>query len=312
MPLILLVEDSEVDAEVMKSLLGADVDWLVSRANNGAEAIEMISDATPDAVVTDLVMPEMDGMQLVSQLGESFPELPVVLVTGQDDSSLAFQALRQGAASFVPKSQLAERLLDTVEQVLALRDADHYDARIVQITTNTRYRFNLENDPSLISPLVDRVQQGMIGMQLCSPAQRMHIGVALEETLINAMYHGNLELPTHRLAEVRKLLHEGESSELVDERRMQSPYKERRIRVAADFTRNRAQFVVSDEGAGFDVEARLSQSTADVSDSDSGRGLVLIRTFMDEVIFNEVGNEMRMTLKDLRPVDEHSTEGFTE
>jgi anti-sigma regulatory factor (Ser/Thr protein kinase) len=219
-----------------------------------------------------------------------------VLVTGQEDVSLAVRALRAGAASYVPKSKLPEKLLETVEQVLSLRDADHTDERIVQATTNTRYRFVLENDPSLIAPLVDRVQQGMIGMQLCSPAQRMHLGIALEEALINAMYHGNLELPPHRLAEVRQLLHEGKKSDLVEDRRQQSPFRERKIQVAADLTRHRAQFVVGDEGNGFDSAAAISQSSVE---SVGGRGLVLIQTFMDEVVFNAAGNEMRMTLKHL-------------
>jgi DNA-binding NarL/FixJ family response regulator/anti-sigma regulatory factor (Ser/Thr protein kinase) len=302
MPIILVVDDSEVDRTLMAGLLSADFDWLISHAKNGVEALEMISDATPDAVVTDLMMPEMDGMQLVSRLAESFPELPVVLVTGQDDAQLALKALRHGAASFVPKTQLTERLLDTVEQVLAVRDLDHYDERIVQITTNTRYRFELDNDPSLIAPLVDRVQLGMTGMQLCSPAQRMHVGIALEEALINAMCHGNLELPVHHLTELRKLLHEGKPSELVEERRKQSPYQERRIHVAADFTRNRAQIVVGDDGAGFDVQASLPKSADEVMEGEGHRGLLLIQTFMDEVIFNQTGNEMRMTLKDLRPI----------
>ena len=299
MPIILLVDDSEVDRRLMTGLLNVDFDWLVSHASNGVEALEMMADASPDVVVTDMLMPEMDGMELVTQLGIAYPKVPVVLVTGQEDASLAFRALKQGAASYVPKSKLAEKLLETVEQVLSLRDADHFDERIVQVTTNTRYRFVLENDPTLIAPLVDRVQQGMIGMQLCSPAQRMHIGVALEEALINAMYHGNLELPPHRLAEIRQLLHEGKQSDLVEQRRRQSPYRERRIQVAADFNRQRAQVVVGDEGKGFDTAAALATPNIEAL---GGRGLVLIKTFMDEVVFNPSGNEMRMTLKELHPL----------
>ena len=300
MPIILLVEDSEVDGRLMANLLSPDFDWLVSQAKNGVEAIEMMADATPDVVVTDLVMPEMDGMELVAKLGQSFPEVPVVLVTGQHDASMALKALRQGAASYVPKTQLQDKLLETVEQVLALRDADHFDDRIIQATTNTRYRFQLDNDPALIAPLVDRVQQGMIGMQLCSPTQRMHIGVALEEAMLNAMYHGNLELPAHRLAETRKLLHDGKASELVEERRREEPYNGRQILVAADFTRERAQFVVGDQGAGFDVASATPDPSAPLADS-SGRGLVLIQTFMDEVVFNPAGTEIKMTLRDLSP-----------
>ena len=308
MPIILLVEDSEVDRELMSGLLARDFDWLVSHAKNGAEAIQLMSDATPDVVVTDLMMPEMDGMQLVAHMTVHFPDVPVVLVTGQNDASLAFKALRHGAASYVPKAQLADQLLETVEQVLALRDPDRIDERIIQRTTNTRFRFELDNDPSLIPPLIDRVQQGMMDMQLCSATQRMHIGIALEEALLNALYHGNLELPVEKLADVRKILHDGQRSELVDDRREQEPYRDRKIHVAADFTRKRAQFVVGDEGSGFDLKTHLHDSVAESIEEESGRGLILMQTFMDEVLFNETGNEMRMTLRDPRMTTEEPTE----
>lgn len=300
MPIILLVEDSEVDRQLMASLLDRDFDWLISHAKNGNEAIEMMLDATPDAVVTDLMMPEMDGMQLVAHITENFPDVPVILVTGHNDAAMAFKALRQGAASYVPKSQLADKLLETVEQVLALRDADRIDERIALHTTNTRFRFKLENDPTLIAPLVDRVQQGMINMQLCSPTQRMHIGIALEEALLNAIYHGNLELPIEKLADVRKELHDGQPSRLVDEKRQQEPFRDRKINVAADFTRERVQFVVSDEGSGFDVKHNVHSSVPETIEGESSRGLALMQSFMDEVLFNETGNEMRMTLRNLR------------
>ncbi|MEM8666260.1 MAG: response regulator [Planctomycetota bacterium] len=297
MPIILLVDDSDTDRKVMEGLLSVDFDWLVTHAKNGAEALDSMQDAPPDAVVTDLIMPEVDGMELARQCSEQFPDVPVVVVTGQEDASLAFEALRQGAASYVPKSQLADKLLETVGQVLSVRDADKEDERIVQLTTNTRYRFDLENDPALIAPLVNRVQHGMIQMQLCSPTQRMHLGIALEEAIINAMYHGNLELPSHRLAEVRRHLHDGTTSELVEKRRLQEPYASRRVHIAADLTRKRAQFVVGHEGAGFDV-TQMPDANPGALEADHGRGLVLIQTFMDEVIFSDTGNEMRMTLLD--------------
>ncbi|MEM1070969.1 MAG: response regulator [Planctomycetota bacterium] len=297
MPIILLVDDSDTDRKVMEGLLSVDFDWLVTHTKNGAEALDSMQDAPPDAVVTDLIMPEVDGMELARQCSEQFPDVPVVVVTGQEDASLAFEALRQGAASYVPKSQLADKLLETVEQVLSVRDADKEDERIVQLTTNTRYRFDLENDPALIAPLVNRVQHGMIQMQLCSPTQRMHLGIALEEAIINAMYHGNLELPSHRLAEVRRHLHDGTTSELVEKRRLQEPYASRRVHIAADLTRKRAQFVVGHEGAGFDV-TQMPDANPGALEADHGRGLVLIQTFMDEVIFSDTGNEMRMTLLD--------------
>jgi hypothetical protein len=239
-------------------------------------------------------MPGMDGLQLVDACRDQFSRVPVILVTGQGSEELAMKALRQGAASYVPKSHLAKGLLETVEQVLAMRDADRSHDRLIECTTNTRYKFQLDNDPTLIAPLVDRVQRVMIGMRLCSSNERMHLGVALEEALINALYHGNLELPAESLPEVRQALREGERSELIEKRRAEMPYRDRKILVGVDLTHEKAQFVIRDQGPGFEANALPPADSSVGMAQQTGRGLVLIRTFMNEVSFADHGREIRM------------------
>lgn len=294
MPMILVVDDTEVDRRLIGGLLEKDIDWLVNYASDGYDALGIIDSAPPDVVVTDLSMPRVDGMQLVIACREKYPRVPVILVTGQGSETLAMQALRQGAASYVPKSHLADTLLETVEQVLAMRSAERSHDRLIECTTNTRYKFQLDNDPSLIAPLVDRVQRVMIGMKLCSIGERMHLGVALEEALLNALYHGNLQLPTQDLPAVRLSLRETGRSEVIDARRREQPYADRRILVGVDLTHDRAQFVIRDYGQGFATATLPPAESPDGIARDAGRGLVLIRAFMDEVTFNESGTEIRM------------------
>src|SRR5262249_9082757 len=81
---------------------------------------------------------------------------------------------------------------------------------------------------------------------------------------------------------------------LAEERRRQPPYRERRIRFTARITRDKATFVIRDEGPGFDP-ARLPDPTDPANlGRVGGRGLLLIRTFMDEVYFNATGNEITL------------------
>jgi len=68
----------------------------------------------PDLVVTDWQMPEIDGLELVNTIGDKYPEVPVVLMTAHGSEVVAAQALANGAASFVPKSDLADNLVETV------------------------------------------------------------------------------------------------------------------------------------------------------------------------------------------------------
>ncbi|WP_445937596.1 sigma-54-dependent transcriptional regulator [Pseudomonas sp.] len=75
----------------------------------------------PGVVVSDIRMPGIDGLQLLQQLREQDPELPVLLITGHGDAPLAVQAMRAGAYDFLEKPFASDDLLDSVRRALALR-----------------------------------------------------------------------------------------------------------------------------------------------------------------------------------------------
>jgi CheY-like chemotaxis protein/anti-sigma regulatory factor (Ser/Thr protein kinase) len=297
MPIILIVDDSEVDRKLVAGLIKQDIEWIVEFAADGKEALETMEHMSPNLVITDLIMPNMDGMELVKNAQKNYPQIPIILVTGQGSESLAAEALRAGAASYVPKSDLADSLMDTVEQVLQLDETDASTEELMQCITSARNQFRLPSDPALIPPLINYVQRMLTELGLGDAGQRRHVGVALEEALINAMLHGNLELSKLQMHEVRRHMHEGTESHVVESRRQESPYDGRRILFGVDVNPQKAQFVIRDGGPGFDTSEMDSKlEPANLSSADGGRGLTLIGSFMDEVNFNESGNEIRMVL----------------
>lgn len=298
MPIILVVDDSEIDRKLVEALLKPKLDWLVQFAEDGAEGLEMIGAIFPDVVVTDLQMPKMDGIQLCAEAKLQYPHVPIVLITGRGSEELAIAALAAGAASYVPKSALAGSLLETVEQVLSLTKHDKSLGLLMKYNTNTRYQFNLENDQSLIAPLTDFVKSTMENLDLGDASEQRHCMVAIEEALINAMFHGNLELDGLAVQDARRALHDGVIAEVVRERKHDKRFKERRVRFAVEFSRKEVKILVRDEGPGFDAVGKL-ESADDLSQLSGagGRGLTLIRNFMDEIQFNDDGNEIRLILK---------------
>jgi anti-sigma regulatory factor (Ser/Thr protein kinase) len=81
---------------------------------------------------------------------------------------------------------------------------------------------------------------------------------------------------------------------LLEDRASAEPYCSRRIRVSARFDRNEARFTVADDGPGFDPGELPDPRAAQNLERLSGRGVLLMRTFMDEVSFNDRGNVVTM------------------
>ena len=294
MTTILVVDDSAVARRIVAGLLVKESDWRIEFAESGSEALARMKDAVPDLMITDLQMPSMDGLELVAAARVHCPDVPVILMTAYGSEMIAVEALEQGATTYVPKSQLAQKLPGTVEEILALARADRSYARLIDCLIRNEFSFFLDNDAELINTLVDLVQHMVVSVRFCDFAGRLQIGVALKEALTNALYRGNLEIRfDHAKAASEESPQEQEVS-LAERRRSQSPYRERKTFVDVRLSRDEARFVIRDEGPGFDVTTIPGTSYPGGLDPNHGRGLSLMRTFMDEVTYNDVGNEVTM------------------
>jgi anti-sigma regulatory factor (Ser/Thr protein kinase) len=125
---------------------------------------------------------------------------------------------------------------------------------------------------------------------LLGEGERLRVGVALEEALLNAAYHGNLEVQSELREKDCALYYD-----LARERTRIRPYSERSIFVDVDLTEDRVRYVVRDEGPGFDPRTLPDPTDPANIDRPCGRGLLLMKTFMDDVEYNETGNEVTMT-----------------
>src|SRR5690606_34954726 len=133
-------------------------------AEDGQQALDKLCSMRPDVVLTDIQMPGRGGLELVAAVRVRHPGVPVILMTGHGSETLAVEALQRGAANYIPKVQLGERLIETIDEAIALVRSDRTYERLIACLRDCRFEFELDNDPALIDPLVDLVQQMTSGM----------------------------------------------------------------------------------------------------------------------------------------------------
>lgn len=291
---ILLVEDSPTQAMQMKLLLES-ANHEVFCCDDGTKAIEHLATGTSEIVVTDLELPLMNGLDLIKKMQVDFPQIPAVLVTGQGSERLAAEALRAGATAYVPKSLVDDMLLGTVEDVLGVVRTDRSYAELIDCTVENRLVFDLPNKPRLLTTAIDLTMQLAGGMQLLSGVDRYRVATALQHAASNAIYRGNLELTREQWQQTASE-DDGEENPkaIVIERMHAAPYKDRHVHFDARLMRDLIRIVIRDEGRGFKVSELASEDDPQSLSGEGGRGLVLIRNFMDKVSFNDAGNEITL------------------
>ncbi len=286
---ILVVDDSPTQLRQLQLVLEKD-GYEVKTADDGQVAYEQILADPPSAVVTDLQMPGMNGLDLVAAVNQNAPTIPVILTTSQGSEEIAAEALQKGAASYVPKRDMMSTLAPTVRQVLSVVEAAQSAKAVAKFAVANMVELNLSNDETMVPKVITRLEQPLVELELFDEGERMQIAMALDESLVNAMVHGNLEVSS----DLRQTDDGKPYVDLIAKRKTEKPYCDRRVFVRLHATTNEATFVVRDEGPGFDPSSLVDPTDPENLEKAGGRGLLLINAFMDEVKHNKVGNEITM------------------
>jgi len=287
--MVLVVDNSSADRQVIENVLSSCDDISVCFAENSEMALEAARSCLPDVVVIDPKMGHETGKPVIEEMRVVHPEVPAVVVTSHGDEEFAIRALQSGAASYVPKGVLDQELLPTLRAVMEVTQKRKCQVRMMERMAFFSCQFILENDRDLVAPLVGYLQEHIARLGICHDPHITRLGIALDEALVNALYHGNLEVNSDLREQDNHAYHE-----LAQQRSQQRPYQDRRIHVDAEMTMEQITFKIRDEGPGFDHQSLPDPTEPANLDKVSGRGVLLMRTFMDKVSFNKAGNEVTM------------------
>lgn len=125
---VLVVEDDETSREMLCRLLERE-GWLTQEAINGYQALEKLQNQSPDLILLDLIMPEMDGFQFIQELRQHsvWRSIPVVVVTAKTITSAERQQLGDAVQSIYQKRQFkGEELLNEIQELISITGSPQY------------------------------------------------------------------------------------------------------------------------------------------------------------------------------------------
>jgi DNA-binding NarL/FixJ family response regulator len=117
---VLLADDHAIFRAGLRRLVEEAGDMkVVAEAADGREAIERVRDARPDVAVIDISMPGLDGLEVISQLGSSHPNLPILVLTMHEEEQYVVRTITAGARGYVTKRSVPEKLVQAIRKVHA-------------------------------------------------------------------------------------------------------------------------------------------------------------------------------------------------
>ncbi len=292
-PLALVVDDEVVNRTTLAKVLRKEGYDVVEGAD-GEEAVRLARERRPSLILLDIDMPRKSGLEALEEIREADPDVPVVIVTASDEPGHGREALELGAVNFLRKPYDVQEVRFVAERILAALREEADIRPALRMLRERRTALEIGNDLALLSKVV-----AFLGHEL-----KLHypgydvpatdVKLALYEALANAVEHGNLEISYDE--KTKALESEGGITRLIGERASAQPYKDRTVLLDASYEVGRVVYRIRDAGRGFRHEAIAQEKSLGDTSALHGRGILLIKHYMDEVRWNREGNEVVMTL----------------
>lgn len=260
LPRILVVDDDEKIRRFMSDLLSADGCQPVV-AGTAQEALTLVEGGEIDLTISDIKMPGMDGLELLHQIKSINPSMPVAIMTGLGTAENAIAALNRGAFNFIVKPFRVKEILKVVRRGLDIRESVR---RATELRPFARARVEhvLPSRMELVNTISSQLTEIANVMGYFLDTKRMEFRLVVDELVTNAVLHGNQQ------------------------------QSDKQVHIEMTVDAERLELVIEDEGEGFDVSTIPDPRYADNLLKASGRGILLCRLYMDEVIYNDRGNRV--------------------
>ncbi len=284
MTTILIIDDEQPVRDVLKIAL-SEKRHRVLEAGTGMEGLRIFEIERPDIVITDVMMPGMDGLEVTRRIKELNEDTDLIIMTGYGSEELVIEALRSGASNYLKKPIAFNDLFAMVDKIVIKRQYRKRFEVSKDVVFYERKHLVLGND---LAQVWGAVNQILYNIQPGEPQKVVEgIRIGLYEMIVNAIEHGNLGIASEEKSEA---ILSSTYARLLSQRRTRADELGKKIFVNCTYTRDRIAVEIRDQGGGFNYRGLPDMTDPNVIMSVNGRGIFLASLYFDRVDFQEPGN----------------------
>lgn len=288
---IVIVDDDEVIRYTLQKKLSR-LGYKIISLEKAEDMVYLIKnkEIDIDLLITDIKLRKMDGIELLRHVNMLDSPFPVLIITGQGNIEDAIKALRYGACDFIRKPYDISEVASIVRGILRRKQEQKLAGNFGKYTSYEKIVYSIPVDMTLCNVVSYILTKDLNSVGLCNNTTAENIAMSLREAISNAMFHGNLEIPSN----IREERGVRGFNEEIEFRKNDEKYSNKRVKIIYELTPDYVEYVIEDEGKGFDYRSLPDPRDPENFLKDSGRGLLIIRIHMDEVDWNENGNIIRL------------------
>ena len=276
MSTILVIDDEKEICDLLQVALEMS-GHKVTPCQYARDALKYLEQQEFDFVIIDMIMPEISGLEMISIINERYPRTLTVLTTGLQAQDVINEALQQGAYNFVNKPFSLEEISNIINMGNRAKALSN-QAKSIQPFLIQQLHFKLPSRKNLMEEVAGTIADFAKWHGFPEKLVAMNIPLTVDELFLNAVIHGNKE------------------------------NENKKVTVKVTIDDNRISISIADQGEGFNWERVLTRNTPADLENEGGRGIFLVKHYVDNIRYNNVGNVVSVEIGKNRAIPQLSAE----
>ncbi len=285
---VLVVEDDIYSSKYLSVVL--EKEGIESQfAYDGIEGLKKFEEFKPDLVLSDILMPKMDGLQMLANIQKKKTEAIFVIITAFGTEEYAIKALELGAKNYLKKPIRNSDILKVIRKYNSIIENRKFQQKKIGKVIKLSFTMLFENNINQIPQIIDSILKDI--KSYIAESEIVSIELGLIELITNAMEHGNMNIS---YTEKQEALNNNSLMKLYTDRMSQSKYAKRKVEIKFVKDSNFFEWTIIDEGNGFNWNIVPDPTDSDKLLELSGRGIFITKFLFDELEYIGVGNTVRV------------------